>query len=120
MITAVAAGAVLGMAFASLSAAGLAMDRHYEQVTGRYASAAGFKRAMRAAALLLAAGALACCRLAWGEAVSVIAWLGFLSCGAFLAGLMFAYAPRRLPLAAGGAGMAGTGLWMMGVLGFVS
>ena len=70
----------LGLAFAGMAALAFALERHYEQLTGRRDTPPARRLRCLGAALLLAA--LLPCVWAWGATVGSVAWLGLMSAGA--------------------------------------
>jgi len=96
------AWASLCATFAALTAIGLSMDRHQEQMLGRELGADA-ARAWRAAGWLALPLAAAPCLAAWGASVGAAAWLGVLTGAAMGVGLLLTYAPRLLPRVAAAA-----------------
>lgn len=86
------------LCYAGLSGLCLAMDRHHRQVWTGKAPAA--QRGLRLAGWLLLALALWPCILAWGAAVGVVLWLGWLAVGGLLLVLLLPYRPRAAALLA--------------------
>ena len=84
----------LGLAWSGILALALAMDRHYEQLTGLREVPGARRRWLRwAGALLLGAVALLC-QQAWGGSVGVVACLGFWSVGAVATVALLSAWPR--------------------------
>lgn len=120
MSTLMAAMATLMLSFAGFACLALAMDRHYEQVSGREFTTLRLRRALRGlASALLVAGLIACLQ-AWGAAVASLVWLGMLSCGALMVALTLSYAAGRLIVLSGAAATAGltvcVAAWTSGAL----
>lgn len=113
MSTLMAAMATLMLSFAGFACLALAMDRHYEQVSGHEFTTLRLRRALRGlASALLAVGLIACLQ-AWGAAVASLVWLGMLSCGALMVALTLSYAAGRLTVLSGTAAVMGLGLAVM-------
>lgn len=103
-MTAVAASAVaLALSYAGMAGLSLAMDRHYEQVTGRGEVPLARRRMLRASSGALLALALLACTGAWGATVGFTAWWGFLTAGGVLVAWLMAYRPRQAVASAGAA-----------------
>ena len=99
----------LGLSYAGMASLSLAMDRHHGQVWGRDA-APQRRRALQVAGSALLALAVWPCVAGWSASVGIVAWIGFLSCGALLVALLLPYAPRlmfRSSLLAAVAALAG-------------
>jgi hypothetical protein len=117
MTAGMASAVALALSYAGMAGLSLAMDRHCEQATGRSEVPARQRLALRGVASALLALALLACAGAWGATVGLIAWLGFLTAGGLLVGVLMAYGPRLAVRAAGTAlvfgllaGCAGTAL----------
>ncbi|GAB2460703.1 MAG: DUF3325 domain-containing protein [Comamonas sp.] len=90
--------AAWALSFGGMAALAFAMDRHYEQLTGRHEVPAARRLGLRGAGALLLAAAFAPCVLGWGGSVGTVLGLGFWSLGALSAAGLIALRPR---LAAG-------------------
>lgn len=93
-----ACGLALSLCYAGLSGLCLAMNRHHQQVWARKAAAR--QHGLRIAGWLLLALALWPCVLAWGAAVGVVLWLGWLALAGLLLVLVLPYRPRSAALLA--------------------
>lgn len=91
MTTTSASLLTLALAIAGMAGLGLAMDRHYEQLTRRREMPGLLRVWLRGLGTLLIALALSPCVLAWGGSVGAVAWLGFLSAGALCVVLLLAW-----------------------------
>ncbi len=107
MSVALAALAALTLAYAGMTGLGLAMPRHYEQVTGQRTLPSGRRHLFRIMGWLLLILAAVPCIQAWGTAVGAVVWFGFLTAGGLLIVLLLPYFPRPAACAAAGAGTAG-------------
>lgn len=87
-----AALGALALCSCGMAALCLAMDRHYEQVTGRADCPVGVRRALRGLGAILLSVALIGCGLMWGGGVGVVLWFGFVSIGAMAVTLTLAWA----------------------------
>lgn len=95
----------LALSFAGMAALAFAMERHYEQLTGRYEISAAqccLLRSVGAAALVMA---IFPCVAAWGSTVGVVAWLGWISVAALAVVWLLSIAPRWASLVAGVGGL---------------
>lgn len=93
----------LALCYAGMAGLCLSMARHYQQVWGGKPGRLA-RLGLRCAGWLLLALALLPCAAAWGVAVGVVVWLGFLSAGALVLAWLLAYRPRSAAaLALGGA-----------------
>lgn len=104
------AAAVIGTAclcHAGMAALSLAMDRHYEQVTGRREIPPLQQVLLRVLGVTLLAGGLVCTVTSWGAVVGPLVWLGFVTGGALLVAWGLPYAPRWGAWAAAMTGVAG-------------
>lgn len=84
----------LGLAWGGMLALALAMDRHYEQLTGLREVPGARRRWLRwmGALQLVAVGTV--CQQAWGGSVGMVACLGFWSVGAVVAVALLSAWPR--------------------------
>ena len=82
------------LCFTGMAALSLAMDRHYEQVTGRSEPPSNQRRALRGLGWLLLTVALWPCIAAWGIGVGLTAWCGWLTAGAMAVAWTLPYIPR--------------------------
>lgn len=102
-----AALAAFTLAYAGMTGLSLAMPRHYEQVTGQRVLPSGRRHFFRILGWLLLILAVVPCIQAWGAAVGVVVWFGFLTAGGLLIILMLPYLPRLAALAAAGTTVIG-------------
>ncbi len=107
MPVSLAALAAFSFAYAGMTGLSLAMSRHHEQVTGRRTLSAGRRYFFRVLGWLLLILAIVPCIQAWGAAVGVVVWFGFLTAGGLLIVLMLPYLPRLAACSAAGAGIVG-------------
>lgn len=82
------------MSFGGMAALAFAMDRHYEQLTGRREVPAPWRAILRCAGALLLAGVVLPSVLGWSASVGVVAMLGFWSLGALAAAGLMSWSPR--------------------------
>ena len=110
--------AALMLSYAGFACVALAMDRHYEQVSGNEFTTRRLRRGLRGVASALVAVGLIACLQAWGAAVASLVWLGMLSCGAVGVTLTLSYRPAWLVVPGGVAAVMGLGLavvsWLAG------
>ncbi|CAM4089585.1 DUF3325 domain-containing protein [Comamonas aquatilis] len=90
-----AALAAWALAWAGMTALAFAMERHYQQLTGNMTQPRLHRYVLRTAGALLLAACLLVCLVGWGTSVGVVAWLGWLSLGAFTSTLLVGIWPRR-------------------------
>ncbi len=90
----IACAAATGLAFAGMLALSMAMDRHHEQMTGRYDVKSVQRWLARAGGAGLIAASMWACIAAWGATVGFVAWWGFLTAGALFAVVILSYRPR--------------------------
>lgn len=107
MSVSLAALAAFSFAYAGMTGLSMAMPRHHEQVTGQYTLTASRRYFFRILGWLLLILALIPCVQAWGPAVGVVIWFGFLTAGGLLIILMLPYFPRLAVCAATGTGIVG-------------
>ena len=100
------------LCWAGMQALGLAMDRHYEQLTGRRAPPPSQRVALRAAGGVLLAAALWVCFSGWGPAIGFVVWWGFLTLGALAVALLLPALPRAGVGAAAVAGVLAALVWL--------
>lgn len=110
MNTLIAALSTLMLCFAGFSCLALAMDRHYEQVSGEPSTIPTLRLTLRLGAAVLGMAGLAACLQGWGTAVGSLVWLGMLSCGALGVAMMLSYRPSRLVGTACAAAVTGLAL----------
>ncbi len=79
---------------AGLAALALSQDRHYQRVTRREPVPPGWRYGLRAAGLLLLAGAAWACMRHWGVGVGLVAWFAWLTLGTVAAALVLQYVFR--------------------------
>lgn len=106
MAGALASLVVCALSFAGMAALGVAMDRHYEQVTGRAEPPRAHRMALRGMGCGLLAASLWTCIAGSGLSVGLVAWCGWLTAGAMAVAWTLPYMPRWT---AGAAVLAGTG-----------
>ncbi|MGB3068648.1 MAG: DUF3325 domain-containing protein [Ottowia sp.] len=82
------------LSFGGMAALAFAMDRHYEQLTGRREVPARRRAALRCAGALLLAGVVPPSVLGWSASVGAVATLGFWSLGALAAAGLMSWSPR--------------------------
>lgn len=112
-MTALGASAVaLALSYAGMAGLSLAMDRHYEQATGRGEVPRARRRALRTAGSVLLVLALLACTGAWGATVGFTAWWGFLTAGGVLVAWLMAYRPRQSVAGAAAALALGLPGWL--------
>ncbi|NIF85806.1 DUF3325 domain-containing protein [Comamonas sp. Tr-654] len=84
----------LALAWAGMTALALAMERHYEQLTGALELPQLHRRLLRGAAVLLLPTSLLLCLASWGCSVGVTSWIGLLSVGASGTATLLCIQPR--------------------------
>ncbi|WP_370679470.1 DUF3325 domain-containing protein [Comamonas sp. GB3 AK4-5] len=84
----------LALSFAGMAALAFAMDRHYEQLTGRYELPAAQRWMLRCVGTVALAAAVFPCVAAWGATVGAVAWLGWISLAALAVVGLISAAPR--------------------------
>ncbi|WP_396956147.1 DUF3325 domain-containing protein [Nitrosomonas sp.] len=107
MPVSLAALAAFAFAYAGMTGLSLTMPRHHEQVTGQRVLPSGRRHFFKILGWLLLILAIVPCIQAWGAAVGVVVWFGFLTAGGLLIILMLPYIPRLAVCAAAGAGIIG-------------
>lgn len=95
----------LALSVAGMAALAFAMDRHYEQLTGRYEQPAAQRWLLRCLGTAALVAAIFPCVGAWGATVGAVAWLGWISVGALAAVALVSAVPRWAGLVAGLAGL---------------
>lgn len=85
---------VFALCFAGMAALSLAMDRHYEQVTGQPEPPRRQRMALRALGWALLAASLWPCLATWGLGVGLTAWCGWLTASAMAVAWTLPYVPR--------------------------
>lgn len=85
------------LAIAGMITLGLAMDRHYQQLTGKYEIPKAMRVGLRSLGVLLLAASLWCCVVQWDATVGAAVWCGMLTAGMLMAALLFSYAPKLAP-----------------------
>lgn len=100
---------VLALGYAAMAALSLSMERHQEQVYGKAFGA----MPLRLGGWTLLAVALVPAIAAWGSAVGILAWLGFLTFAALGIGLQMTYAPRPVRWTAPAAALLGAVAWLL-------
>lgn len=117
-MTAVCSLAVaLALSYAGMAGLSLAMDRHWEQVTGHSEVPVARRRVLRPASGVLLALALLACTGAWGATVGFVAWCGLLTAGGLLVAWLMAYRPRHAVVSAGVALVLGLMGWLATAVG---
>lgn len=99
MTVALAVVLAAALCYAGMAGLCLGMDRHYRQVWGGQSPRR--QRALRLLGWLLLAVAIWPCVQAWGAAVGVVIWLGWLSAGGLLLVLLLPYRPKGAALLMG-------------------
>lgn len=99
--------AAFAFAYAGMTGLSLAMPRHHEQVTGQRILPSGRRHFFKILGWLLLILAIVPCIQAWGAAVGMVVWFGFLTAGGLLVILMLPYFPRLAVCAAAGTGIIG-------------
>lgn len=84
------------LALAGMSALAVAMDRHYEQLTGARTLPRHRAAWLQLLGVLLLAAAIVPCVQTWGGSVGPLAWLGCMSAGALAVAWGLSWAPRGL------------------------
>ena len=104
------------LCFAAWSAIALGLDRHHEDATGREGAAQRLQQLRRAGWLLLLLSLWLAAHPAGGVPASlgVTAWAVALSVAAVAVTASVTWQPRRAPLLAGMALVAGLGAWTWG------
>ncbi len=100
------------LCWSGMQALALAMDRHYEQLTGLREAPRRLRVASRIVGSVLLAVALWLCVSAWGPAIGFVAWWGFLTLGALAVSLLLPSMPRIGSGAAAVAGVLATLVWL--------
>lgn len=90
----------LVLSFTGMAALAFAMDRHYEQLTGRYEQSAAQRWLLRCLGAAALVAAIFPCVAAWGTTVGAVAWLGWISVAALVAVVLISAAPRWAALVA--------------------
>ncbi len=99
--------AAAGLTYAALTALCVGFDRHHRQLRpGRVKPSARWQVAIRVGGWLLLALSLWISLRAWGNDIGWVAWFGLLSLATTLLVMQLAYAPRRVLVAAGIAGVS--------------
>ncbi len=89
--------AVMCLSYAGMAALCLALERHYQELTGQYEVPRGVRATLRTLGAMLLLGALALCLWTWGATVGWVSWLAWLTAGALVVALLASYAPRAMP-----------------------
>lgn len=97
----------LALCFAGMAALSLAMDRHYEQLTGAAEPPHGQRLGLRLAGTVLLAAALWPCVRQWGWGVGLAAWCAWLTAGAMAVAWTLPYRPRGTVRASAASGAVG-------------
>lgn len=100
--------AALALCFAGMSALSLAMDRHYEQLTGQSEPPTRHRQGLRLAGSAALALAVWPCVAHWGWGVGLTAWFAWLTAGGMAVAWTLPYAARgtvRASVAAAGIGL---------------
>ena len=106
MSSTLASFAAFALCFAGMAALSLAMDRHFEQVTGASEPRRNQRWALRGLGAVLLALSVWPCIAAWGVGVGLTAWCGWLTAGAMAVAWTMPYIPRWT---AGAAAFSGVG-----------
>ena len=96
------------LAYAGMACLSFAMDRHHEQLTRGREVPARRRTGLRMIGAVLLAAAVIPCVMAWGLTVGPVAWLGFLSAGAWPVALLLPYRPRAVAWGASAAAVTGS------------
>lgn len=86
--------AAFGLCFAGMAALGLALDRHYEQLTGVDTTPRRHRVPLRVVGWALLAAALWPCIASNGVGVGLTAWSAWLAAGAMAVAWTLPYVPR--------------------------
>lgn len=90
-----------------MAALSLAMDRHYEQVSGRFYVPRWQRIALRVLGALLLLLSLWVCMAGSGVSVGAVTWAGWLTASALAVALLLTYVPRVVPITAPLAALGG-------------
>ncbi|MDR3002977.1 MAG: DUF3325 domain-containing protein [Acidovorax sp.] len=90
----------LALSFTGMAALAFAMDRHYEQLTGRYEIPLAQRWLLRCLGTVALVAAIFPCVAAWGTTVGAVAWLGWISVAALAVVALISAAPRWAGLVA--------------------
>ncbi len=95
------------LCLSGMIALSLAMERHFEQATGRACLTRAACWVLRSTGTLLLLAGLATCVSVWGPTVGFVGWWGILTVGATGTALSLSYWPRWVvPVGVSGCGIA--------------
>jgi hypothetical protein len=98
---------VLVLTYAGMAGLCMAMNRHYQQATGRHELAPHHRSTLRLTACVLLLISLRVSINGLGPGVGWVAWLGYVTAGALLVAGLWAWRPRLAVASAAVGGIAG-------------